>query len=118
MIFVESVISGEVRNIDVDFRNYKRILRVACPKEVKQGETATILVAVMNFGTAPAKIKLSARGENLKLEQKSVEKTVQAKNGTFFEFRGKPVKKNEPFVFMVYPADKPEKITSVSGVSL
>ncbi|MBQ9771341.1 MAG: glycoside hydrolase family 9 protein [Lentisphaeria bacterium] len=118
VLFIENVISGEVRNTDIDFRNYKRILRVFCPKEVKQGETATIRVAVMNFGTAPAKIKLSARGENLKLEQKSVEKTVQAKKGTFFKFRGKPVKKNEPFVFMVYPAGEPEKVTSVSGVSL
>ena len=118
MHFMEKVISGEIREMDIDFRNYTKIQTISCPKEVKQGEKIKIFVRVKNFGTAPVKIKLSACGENLTLEKSTGEVSVQPGKEMVIEFHGKTIRKNEPFVFMVYPADKPENITSVSGVSL
>ena len=114
----ENVISGEIRTVEIDFQNFLRIVRIDSPMEIKQGEDEMIQVRVQYFGKVPTKITLSARGENLKLSKSEIQKTLQPGKMESFQFWGQTLRKNEPYVFMVYPAGKPEKIRSEAGVSL
>jgi hypothetical protein len=114
----ENVISGEIRTVEIDFDNFLRIIRIDSPMEIKQGQDEMFQVRVQYFGKAPAKIAISARGENLKLSKSEIQKTLQPGKVETFQFRGRTLRKNEPYVFMVFPTGKPEKIISDSGVSL
>ncbi|MBR2438620.1 MAG: glycoside hydrolase family 9 protein [Lentisphaeria bacterium] len=116
--YKENVISGEIRNVDIDFENFLRIVRIDYEPEINQGKDETFLTVVQYFGKSPAKISLSARGENLKLSKSEIQKTLQPGKMESFQFWGQTLRKNEPYVFMVYPAGKPEKIRSEAGVSL
>lgn len=118
--YQENIISGEIRRTEIDFQNHKRIVQIVSPAEVKQGEEVLIKVTVQYFGKAPAEIALTARGENLKLNESTLRITVQPGKTAVFQFKGKTLKKGEPYVFMTWTwfNGNAKEIQSATGVSL